>query len=159
MTARGEGIRLETLDVQQLTQIKERLTNELQSFSRSGQQLSIAANKFEDSREAVAALSQKKEGHVVLLPLTSSVFVNGTIASTENVMIDIGTGYYVEMSAQEGQDYCKRKVAKLQENLSAVQQLLREKQGNLAMVSRVLSEKTAAQQQNPSSQMPPSIPE
>ncbi len=47
---------------QQLTQLKERLNGELQQFGRSGQQLAVAANKFEDSRESVAALSRTKEG-------------------------------------------------------------------------------------------------
>lgn len=33
-----------------------------------------------------------------MLPLTSSVYVNGTLASNETVLIDIGTGYYIEAS-------------------------------------------------------------
>ncbi len=32
-----------------------------------------------------------------MLPLTSSVYVNGTLASTESVLVDIGTGYYIEV--------------------------------------------------------------
>ncbi len=36
-------------------------------------------------------------GHHLLLPLTQSLYVNGTLAETDRVMIDIGTGYYVEV--------------------------------------------------------------
>ena len=32
-----------------------------------------------------------------MLPLTSSVYVNGTLASKESVLVDIGTGYYIEV--------------------------------------------------------------
>lgn len=32
----------------------------------------------------------------VLIPLTSSLYVPGRIKDTENVLVDIGTGYFVE---------------------------------------------------------------
>ena len=35
-------------------------------------------------------------GHPLLLPLTGSVYVAGTLASPESVLVDIGTGYYME---------------------------------------------------------------
>ena len=44
----------------------------------------------------------------ILIPLTSSLYVPGRIKDTENVIVDVGTGYYVEkvasflwMSSQE----------------------------------------------------------
>lgn len=37
-------------------------------------------------------------GQPVMLPLTSSVYVNGTLATKEAVLVDIGTGYYIEVS-------------------------------------------------------------
>lgn len=36
-------------------------------------------------------------GQPLLLPLTSSLYVAGTLASTDSVLIDIGTGYYMEV--------------------------------------------------------------
>ncbi len=36
-------------------------------------------------------------GQPLLLPLTQSLYVSGTVASTEQVLVDIGTGYYVEV--------------------------------------------------------------
>ena len=36
-------------------------------------------------------------GHPLLMPLTSSLYVTGTIAATDRVTIDIGTGYFVEV--------------------------------------------------------------
>ena len=50
------------LPIQQLQQLKERLTNELNQYARSGNQLALAAGKFEESRESVQALAQTKEG-------------------------------------------------------------------------------------------------
>lgn len=38
-----------------------------------------------------------RAGQPVMLPLTSSVYVNGTLASKESVLVDIGTGYFIEV--------------------------------------------------------------
>jgi prefoldin alpha subunit len=32
----------------------------------------------------------------ILVPLTSSLYVPGSLADTENVIVDVGTGFYVE---------------------------------------------------------------
>lgn len=36
-------------------------------------------------------------GQPVLLPLTESLYVSGTLESVETVLLEIGTGYYVEV--------------------------------------------------------------
>lgn len=41
-------------------------------------------------------------GQPVLLPLTSSLYVAGTVESTHSVLIDIGTGYYMEVRCNTG---------------------------------------------------------
>ena len=35
-------------------------------------------------------------GKTILVPLTTSLYVPGTMADTENVIVDVGTGFYVE---------------------------------------------------------------
>lgn len=32
----------------------------------------------------------------ILVPLTTSLYVPGKLADTENVIVDVGTGFYVE---------------------------------------------------------------
>ena len=38
-------------------------------------------------------------GQPLLLPLTQSLYVSGSVASVESVLVDVGTGYYVEVGA------------------------------------------------------------
>lgn len=38
----------------------------------------------------------------MLLPLTSSVYVAGELASTDTVLVNIGTGYYMEVCILRG---------------------------------------------------------
>ena len=33
----------------------------------------------------------------MMIPLTSSLYVSGTLGSTDKVLVDVGTGYYVEV--------------------------------------------------------------
>jgi prefoldin alpha subunit len=35
-------------------------------------------------------------GREILIPLTSSLYVPGRLTDVENVVIDVGTGYYVK---------------------------------------------------------------
>ena len=40
----------------------------------------------------IQTLSEKP----ILVPLTTSLYVPGTLADTENVIVDVGTGFFVE---------------------------------------------------------------
>lgn len=39
-------------------------------------------------------------GKEILIPLTSSLYVPGKLTDVENVVIDVGTGYYVKKASQ-----------------------------------------------------------
>lgn len=39
-------------------------------------------------------------GKEILIPLTSSLYVPGKLTDVENVVIDVGTGYYVKKVSQ-----------------------------------------------------------
>jgi prefoldin alpha subunit len=45
-----------------------------------------------------------------MVPLTSSMHVSGTLTRPDRVLLDVGTGYFVDVSAEKGADYCKRKI-------------------------------------------------
>lgn len=44
------------------------------------------------------------------MPLTQSMYVPGRIADSGKVLIDIGTGYYVEKSLPKAKEYLDRRV-------------------------------------------------
>jgi prefoldin alpha subunit len=52
------------------------------------------------SHRIMCAFADKK----VLIPLTSSLYVPGKIKDTENVIVDIGTGYFVEKVSRQSID-------------------------------------------------------
>lgn len=62
-------------------------------------------------------------GSEILVPLTGSMYVTGKLADANNVIVDIGTGYYAEKNVGEAKDYFKRKVEYVTEQMEKIQQV------------------------------------
>lgn len=65
-------------------------------FQDSLHTLKVAQGKFMESGECVEKMTPECKGKSILVPLTGSMYIPGSIADTENVLIDIGTGYYAQ---------------------------------------------------------------
>jgi hypothetical protein len=63
----------------------------------------------------------------MLIPLTPSVYVAGKLAEQDRVLVDIGTGYFVEKDCKGADEYYVRKVKYLQEQLGMLGQVLADK--------------------------------
>ncbi|KAK6226650.1 prefoldin [Colletotrichum tabaci] len=76
MAAQGsESINLETLDAQQLSQVKKQLEEELEHLTNSFAQLHSAQAKFKDCLRCVKARpGSQEEEKSVLVPLTNSLY-------------------------------------------------------------------------------------
>ena len=46
----------------------------------------------------------------MLVPLNQSLYVPGRVADANKLLVDIGTGYFVEKSLKETKEYLERKV-------------------------------------------------
>ncbi|GFS70439.1 prefoldin subunit 5 [Trichonephila clavipes] len=55
------------------------------------------------------------------------MYVPGELDETQKVIIDIGTGYYVEKKIPDAIDYFKRKVKFVTTQIEKVQQIMKEK--------------------------------
>lgn len=73
-----------------------------------------------------------------MVPLTTSLYVPGKIADAEKVIVDVGTGYYVEMSTKQADQMYQEKVKFVGENLEKLQGTIERKQDNLRVVAEVL---------------------
>ncbi|KAJ0069123.1 hypothetical protein NL108_018149, partial [Boleophthalmus pectinirostris] len=59
-------------------------------------QLKVVQTKFVEAKDSLNVLNQNNKGKELLVPLTSSMYVPGRLNDVEHVLIDVGTGYYVE---------------------------------------------------------------
>ncbi|KAJ7942632.1 Prefoldin subunit 5 [Quillaja saponaria] len=61
-------------------------------------------------------ISIKFVGKKMLVPLTASLYVPGTLDDADKVLVDVGTGYFIEKTTNEGKNYCERKINLLKSN-------------------------------------------
>uniref|UniRef100_A0A8C6ITH4 Uncharacterized protein n=1 Tax=Melopsittacus undulatus TaxID=13146 RepID=A0A8C6ITH4_MELUD len=69
------------------------------------------------------------------------MYVPGKLSDVERVLIDIGTGYYVEKSADDARDFFKRKIDFLTKQMEKIQPALQEKHAMKQAVVEVMSQK------------------
>ena len=58
--------------------------------------LKKAQVKFSSGIEALDQVSAKNADKRILVPLTNSLYVAGTLSDADKVIVDVGTGYYME---------------------------------------------------------------
>lgn len=85
------------------------------------QTLKKAQVKFQDSKESLDKITPSTQGNPIMVPLTDSMYVEGKVANADKVIIDIGTGFYVEKSIPDAQDYFKRRVAFVTQQMEKLQ--------------------------------------
>lgn len=71
-------------------------------------------------------LNKSNGGKELLIHLTSSIYVPGKLHGVEHVLIDIGTGNYVEKTAEDAKNF-KRKIDFLTKHMETIQPALQEK--------------------------------
>ncbi|EKX52286.1 Prefoldin protein, subunit 5 [Guillardia theta CCMP2712] len=140
----GSQVNVASLPIDQLQALREQLQEEDRFLTNSYSQLKIAQNKFVDSREALKVITPENIDKDILVPMTSSLYVKGSLAKTDTVLVDIGTGYYVEKTPEEADDYLKRKISYLGDNCEKLESNISEKRKNIEAVTMVLQARIRA---------------
>lgn len=96
-------------------------------MTTSIQQLTGAKNKFQESGECIKRQTKEADNAPVLVPLTGSMYVPGTILNKNKFLVDIGTGYYVEKDAEGATDFFNRKIAFVSAKIDEYIKLVQEK--------------------------------
>ncbi|NWR82141.1 PFD5 protein, partial [Centropus unirufus] len=71
----------------------------------------------------------------------SQMYVPGKLSDVERVLVDVGTGYYVEKSAGDARDFFKRKIDFLTKQMEKIQPPLQEKHAMKQAVVEMMSQK------------------
>ena len=141
MAESKEGINLFALSLEQLNQLKQSIEEELQGLQGAIQQLQVSRNKLTTSKEALERLASTPEGTPMLVPITSSLYVPGETTTVDSVIVDVGTGYFIEKSVEEAQAFLTRKMALIESQAQNVQSAAQFKQQNLSGTVDVMNQK------------------
>lgn len=131
---------IDSLSVQQLQAVRDQLQDEIQRLTTSFTQLRQAGSKYRSSKLALDGFGQGRE---LLVPLTSALYVPGRLVPASKVMVEIGTGYYVEREVLQAQRFCERKVLMLRENMDKVASLINQRKQSLDVVNITLQRKAS----------------
>jgi prefoldin alpha subunit len=130
-----EGIRIEELPIPQLQQVKQQLEEEIQVLTQSFAKLKQAQVKFSDCMETLKRINQDQQDKTLLLPLTNSLYVTGTLEDSQKVIVDVGTGYFVEKEIVDAKEFYKRKVDYVKSNLLKLEDTVNQRQNQRKSIS------------------------
>ncbi|XP_043715279.1 probable prefoldin subunit 5 [Telopea speciosissima] len=107
---------MEKLSLEQLKGLKEQSDLEVNLLQDSLNNIRTATVRLEMASNALHDLSLRPQGKKMLVPLTASLYVPGALDDADKVLVDVGTGYFIEKTMAEGKDYCERKINLLKSN-------------------------------------------
>jgi len=104
------AVDLDKLSLEELNQAKQQEEGRLQALTSRYAQLRAAAARLTASSNAISELSPSSEGKEVMIPLTESVYAPGKLREPNKLLVEIGTGFYVEKKPSETNDFLDRKL-------------------------------------------------
>ncbi|KAI0791254.1 Prefoldin [Abortiporus biennis] len=142
-----QQISITDLDLPQLADVRRQLEEELNHLSNSFTQLKQAQAKFKSCITNVGEVKPENKDKTILVPLTNSLYVPGKLCDLENVIVDIGTGYYVKKSRAQALKHYEAKAEYIRSNLDGLQEAIQRKQDNMNSIVNVMQAKLQAQSQ------------
>ncbi|CAN0197825.1 unnamed protein product [Ectocarpus fasciculatus] len=109
-----QSIDLSVLSLEQLNQMKTQHEEEVQTLSGNFMKLRDAQGRLAQciySATASAASTPACISSISKVPLTQSLYVPGRIVEADKMMVDVGTGYYVQKDQQKTAEFLGRKVS------------------------------------------------
>ncbi|KAL6457972.1 hypothetical protein MHYP_G00332020 [Metynnis hypsauchen] len=135
------AVNLTELSLPQLEGLKTQLEQETEFLSSSIAQLKVVQTKYVEAKDSLGVLKKSNEGKELLVPLTSSMYVPGTLNDVEHVLVDVGTGYFVEKNVEDSKEFFKRKIDFLTKQIEKIQPALQEKHAMKQAVVEVMNMK------------------
>jgi prefoldin alpha subunit len=82
----------------------------------------------------------------MLVPLTNSLYVPGSIANVESLLVDLGTGYFIEKSQEQTQQFLGRRISMVSTKLAELEVAVSAKRRDVEQVMSVLAQKAKIMQ-------------
>lgn len=143
---KGGSVALGSLPIEQLEKLESGMTGELDMLQKHFSMLQDGVERLQASKEGSEVVATMAAGYELMVPLTGSIYVPGTIKDTNAVLVDVGTGFFVEKKPADAAEYFGRRAGVLKQESEKVASALTEKKHHLEAVSSVLQRKKAMAQ-------------
>lgn len=132
---------IEKMSVEQLKAIKDEAEEHVSVLQESLNNIRSGTARLESASTSLHDLSLRPQGKKMLVPLTASLYVPGTLDDADKVLVDVGTGYFIEKTMTEGKEYCDRKLNLMKSNYDQVIELASKKKNLADEVGAILQAK------------------
>merc|ERR1712046_59675 len=140
-----QGVSPASLSLEQLHQVNKQLEQEVKQFRMQMSTMSGIIDKIDEAKEALDAITPANQGKSMMVPLTKSLYCPGRLTSSNKVLIEIGTGYYVRKDKDKAVEFFDRKLELVPSQLEFIKRLEQEKQKNQEEINIVMSQRMRAE--------------
>ncbi|CAH8500733.1 unnamed protein product [Dicrocoelium dendriticum] len=137
----NETVNITDLSIPQLQELARQYDQKIQFLSASIQQLKTLQARFAGSKNCLKGFTPEAENADILVPLTSTLCVPGKLVDTTKVLVDIGTGYYADMTIDQADKYFERRIEYINKHVQEVVPALEEKSQIHRTISATLEAK------------------
>jgi len=123
------------MSLEQLNTMKQQEETRLGALTSRYAQLRAAAARLHASQNAISELSPSSDGKEVMIPLTESVYVPGKLREPNKLLVEIGTGFYVEKTAKETNGFLERKLKIVDANSENITRAVQATRQNLESIT------------------------
>jgi prefoldin alpha subunit len=147
MSAQGAVVDVMQLPPADLQKLRTSLTEDVQTITSNYGNLKLAHSKYAQALDALVDITPENQDKRIMVPLTSSLYVPGQLSNIQTVLVDVGTGYFVEKDIASARVFINGKMELIQGNLQKVAGALSGKRRDLDAVSSILQQKLQIQYQ------------
>ncbi|KAK9973473.1 hypothetical protein ABG768_024201 [Culter alburnus] len=135
------AVNLTELSLPQLEGLKTQLDQETEFLSSSIGQLKVVQTKYVEAKDSLNVLNKNNEDKLSALTTVLQMYVPGKLHDVDHVLVDVGTGYFVEKNVEDGKEFFKRKIDFLTKQIEKIQPALQEKHAMKQAVVEVMNMK------------------
>ncbi|CAH0363930.1 unnamed protein product [Pelagomonas calceolata] len=138
-----QQVDISAMSLEQLNTYKGQFENEIKQLHARHSGLKQAEGRFRQSKDALAAISKDDEGRRMLVPLTQSLYVPGELGDPDQLLVELGTGYYIEKTQQGATELLDRKIGTVSKNAEDINTVVASKQQNYDAIVQMMQVKMA----------------
>ncbi|KAK6588734.1 hypothetical protein RS030_2307 [Cryptosporidium xiaoi] len=146
-----EPIQLSTLPPAKLIQLREQMHEEINELGLRMQQLNVVLSRFSGSRDSLNQFTPKNKDATILAPISQSIYIDAKLDDIENILVDIGTGYYVEMSIAKTKTHFDKKIEMVKKSIEKINKSISDKNKIFDAINSLLIEHINSQDNQDSS--------
>jgi prefoldin alpha subunit len=135
------------LPIEQLNGLKTQHENEIRDLQGQLETLHGAKNRFIGARVTIDEMKTVPDETRLLVPLNGSLYAPGVIASSDKLIVELGTGYFCEKNCDDAKDLIDRKMQLVDKSIESIEQIGNKKRKNLEQIMQIMQYKMQMQEQ------------